>query len=185
MAHNHDASNIYPHGHEAQLKIHFSAPAFTVPTLDDINKKYNEGGKIHEWAGVKIVRLSPTLVVKFGSRVAVAEAKNMRFVLQHSQNIPVPEVFAYCTYGPISRDVDDYGSLFDTYIFMSYVDGQTLDIAWESYDNEAKARVSSQLKKYLDDLRSINEASYIGSSDYGPVLDPILASYSFQGQSYS
>ena len=39
--------------------------------------------------------------------------------------------FAYYTYGSIDRDIGDYGSLYDAYIFMSFVDGETSDKAWE------------------------------------------------------
>jgi hypothetical protein len=42
---------------------------------------------------------------------------------------------------PLDRDIDDYGSLFDTYIFMSLVEGQTLDLAWDSYDELTKTHV--------------------------------------------
>ncbi|KAE8155349.1 kinase-like domain-containing protein [Aspergillus avenaceus] len=124
-----------------------------------------------EWAGVSIVRLSPTVVVKFGPRVTVTEANSMIYVAQNSMKVPVPEVFACCTYGPIDRDIDDYGSLFDTYIFMSFVDGQPLDTT----------RVASQLKEYIDDIRSMGDTSYIGSVDHGPVMDPILSISKVQG----
>lgn len=50
----------------------------------------------------------------------------MRFVEQHTENLPVPKIFACYTYGPIRRDIEDYGSLFNIYIFMSFVEGQTL-----------------------------------------------------------
>lgn len=35
---------------------------------------------------------------------------------QNSESVPVPKVYAYYTYGPVDRDIDDYGSLFDTYM---------------------------------------------------------------------
>lgn len=38
----------------------------------------------------------------------------------------MPEVFAYYTHGPIDRDPNDFGGLYDTYIFMSFIPGETL-----------------------------------------------------------
>ena len=77
--------------------------------------------------GVKIAKISGEVVVKFGSHVTISEAKNMVFVKKNTENVPVPKVFACYSYGPIHRDTDDYGSLYDTYIFMSFVEGQCLD----------------------------------------------------------
>lgn len=71
--------------------------------------------------GVTVLRLSPDMVVKYGPHVTITEAQSMIFVAEHTKATPIPKVFAYCTYGPLNRDIDDYGSLFDTYIFMSLV----------------------------------------------------------------
>lgn len=40
----------------------------------------------------------------------------MMFVKQNTETLPVPEIFACYTYGPIDRDIGDYGSLFDTHL---------------------------------------------------------------------
>lgn len=164
-----------------KLRTYFCASTFQVPDMDDVKKQSTGENKIMEWAGITVARISPTVVVKFGPRVAVTEAKSMIYVAQNSMKVPVPEVFAYCTYGPINRDVEDYGSLFDTYIFMSFVDGQPLDTVWDAYDQPTKTHVASQLKEYMDDLRSMGNTSYIGSVDHGPVVDPILATSKVQG----
>ncbi|KAK6814169.1 hypothetical protein RU639_010108 [Aspergillus parasiticus] len=164
-----------------KLRTYFCASTFQIPDLDDVQKQCTGKNKIVQWAGVTIVRISPTVVVKFGTRVAVPEAKNMIYVAQNSKKIPVPEVFAYCTYGPIDRDIGDYGTLFDTYIFMSLVEGQSLDTVWTSYDQQTKTCVASQLKEYMDELRSMRSTSYIGSADHGPATDPILATCKSQG----
>ncbi|CRL22355.1 Protein kinase-like domain [Penicillium camemberti] len=146
-----------------QINILFSAPDFTVPCPDS--------------GGVKIARISPEIVVKFGSHVTLAEAKNMMFAKQNTETLPVPKIFACYSYGPINRDIEDHGSLFDTYIFMSFVESQTLDKVWESYDEDTKAHVTNQLKEYLLELRQIRNGSYIGSANSGPVTDQILESY--------
>ncbi|KAI2747216.1 hypothetical protein DTO013E5_3762 [Penicillium roqueforti] len=102
------------------------------------------------------------------------------FVKQNTETLPVPEIFACYTYGPIDRDIGDYGSLFDTYIFMTFVEGQSLDKVWESYDENTKAHVTNQLKQYICELRNI-DGNYIGSTDSGPIMDPIFETYHDKG----
>ncbi|OJD15262.1 hypothetical protein AJ78_04484 [Emergomyces pasteurianus Ep9510] len=157
-----------------ELNLIFSAATFSLPHPDSVNEKVKTGEVIFNWGGVKIARISPDVVVKFGPHVTVTEAKSMIFVGQNARTVPVPEVFACYSYGPIDRDVDDYGSLFDTYIFMSFVEGQTLDTVWGSYDEATKHHVADQLKECLHDLRNISGGTYIGSIDRGPVTDQIL-----------
>lgn len=105
----------------------------------------------------------------------------MMFAKQNTETLPVPKIFACYSYGPINRDIEDHGSLFDTYIFMSFVESQTLDKVWESYDEDTKAHVTNQLKEYLLELRQIRNGSYIGSANSGPVTDQILESYHVKG----
>jgi hypothetical protein len=164
-----------------QINILFSAPDFTVPSPDIVNKIVSSDNTIFNWGGVKIARIYPEIVVKFGPHVTLSEAKNMMFVKENTENLPVPKVFACYSYGPIRRDIEDYGSLFDTYIFMSFVEGQSLDKNWESYDEDTKKHVTNQLKEYLHELRKISDGKYIGSVGPGPVTDPILEAYHFQG----
>lgn len=67
----------------------------------------------------------------------------MIYMARNTESVPVPKVYVYYTYGPINRDIGDYGSLFDIYIFMSLVNGQKLDAAWNSYDKTTKTRISN------------------------------------------
>lgn len=101
---------------EPQVNIFFSVPGFTVPCPASVDKSINSHNVIFNWGGVKIAKIFPEVVVKFGSHVTVSEAKSMIFVEQNTETIPVPKVFAYYSYGPIRRDIEDYGSLYDTYI---------------------------------------------------------------------
>ncbi|KAE8151999.1 kinase-like protein [Aspergillus avenaceus] len=149
--------NAQPVDCRPQVNILYSAPGFAVPYPDSINTTVNSSNTIFDWGGVKIAKISPEVVVKFGSHVTVSEAKSMMFVEQNTETVPVPKIFAFYSYGPIDRDIEDYGSLFDTYIFMSFVEG------------------------YFCELRQINPSHYIGSVDLGPVTDPILEGYGIKG----
>lgn len=165
-----------------QMHTLYSVPDFSAPSPECVNKKSNAENVIFNWGGVKILKVSPGVVVKFGSHVTVNEARNMIFVEQNTENVPVPKVFACYTHGPICRDVDDFGSLYDTYIFMSFVEGESLDKVWELCDETAKSRITSQLKGYFYELRCIDNGNYIGSADLGPVTDPILETHHTKGE---
>jgi hypothetical protein len=124
-------------------------------------------------AGALLAKISSSMLVKYGTHASPIEAKTMSFVAQHTQ-LPVPKLYAAYTYGPLDRDVDDFGSLYDTYIFMEFVEGETLEKAWDNCDSMTKLQIASELRAYLEQLRSIPPADYIGSVDRGPVTDMIL-----------
>lgn len=98
----------------------------------------------------------------------------MLFVAQNTKNVPIPRIYGYYTFGPFNRDVDDYGSLCDTYLFMGFADGTTLWKSWDSYDQAAKANIASQLKNHVAEIRNIPSAPWIGSVDRGAVNDFFL-----------
>ncbi|GKZ22967.1 hypothetical protein AbraIFM66951_001488 [Aspergillus brasiliensis] len=157
-----------------QVNLLYSAPGFAVPDPESINTMVNNSNTIFDWGGVKIAKISPEVAVKFGSHVTLGEAKSMMFVDQNTETVPVPKIFAYYSYGPIDRDIGDFGSLYDYYIFMSFVERQSLDKTWETYDGDTKGRIANQLKGYFNELRRIDHSNYIGSVGRGPVADPIL-----------
>ena len=108
--------------------------------------------------GVTIVKVSPEIVAKFGPDVNIIEAKNMIHIAQNT-GVPVPKVFACYMYGPIDRDPDDFGGLYDTYIFMSFIPGETLHAAWDSFSTSIKSHVSRQLASYIKEIRDMGTAS--------------------------
>lgn len=162
-------------------EVLYSAPGFSPPVPETINDRANEKSNMLNPGGVTVLRLSPDMVVKYGPHVTITEAQSMMFVAAHTKAIPIPKIFAYCTYGPHNRDIEDCGSLYDTYIFMTLVEGQTLALAWDSYDELTKTHIANQLKTYMDELREIRSEPYIGSVNKGPVKDPILDSFHVKG----
>ena len=163
-------------------EVLFSATGFSPPVPVTISDRASEKCNMLNSGGVTVLRLSPDMVVKYGPHVTVTEAQSMIFVAEHTKAIPIPKVFAYCTYGPLNRDIDDYGGLFDTYIFMSLVEGQTLDLAWDSYGKLTKDHIAHKLKTYMEELREIrSEPPYIGSVNNGPVRDQIFDNFHIKG----
>lgn len=159
----------------------FRSKGFSLHDPETIGDRADDKSNMLNPGGVSVLRLSADVVVKYGPHVTVAEAQSMIFVAKHTKSIPIPKVFAYCTHGPLNRDIDDYGTLFDTYIFMSFVEGQTLDSAWDSYDELTKTHIVNQLKTYMDELREIRSEGYIGSVSKGPVRDQIFDHFHVKG----
>ena len=159
---------------EPLLNVQYSEPGFGLPHPDIVNQFCRDQRNLIFCQGVIIVKISPEVVVKFGAHVNIIEAKTMIHVAQNTR-VPVPKVFAYYTYGPIDRDAGDYGGLYDAYIFMSFIAGETLYTAWDSFDVSTKSRISRQLANYIEEIRNIGNVDYIGSIDHGPVTDRSLA----------
>lgn len=157
-----------------QLNVHYCAPEFCLPSPDTVKEFCRDPSNLVFCQGVLIVKISPEVVVKFGAHINITEAKNMIYVAQKT-GVPVPKVFAYYTYGPINRNADDYGGLYDTYIFMSFVPGETLYAAWDTFDVSTKSHISRQLTSYIQEIRDMGNVGYIGSIGHGPVMDHSLS----------
>lgn len=125
-------------------------------------------------AGTVLAKMSPSMLVKYGAHASLIEAKNMLYVAENT-SIPVPKLYAAYAYGPLARDIDDYGSVYDIYIFMEFIEGEDLEKSWGKYTAAEKKTISADLKKYMTELRSLPPAAYIGSVHKGPVTDVILS----------
>ncbi|KAJ5251114.1 hypothetical protein N7489_001524 [Penicillium chrysogenum] len=168
------SSSPQPSTSKPHLDVHYTAPGFCPPHPDTVDQLCEDRSNLIFCHGVVIVKISPEVAVKFGPHINIIEAKNMIYVAQNT-GVPVPKVFAYYTYGPIDRDPDDFGGLYDTYIFMSYVAGETLYEAWNSLSVSTKSHISRQLASCVQEIRDIEPTRYIGSIDRGPVTDCCLA----------
>lgn len=170
----------------AQISVKFLSPGFKLTHPKSIDEKRGSSKFLHMRDNQVVIKLSPTLVVKCGTGATEAEAKAMLLISEKAPTVPVPKVLAYYTYGPVDKKVNGIRrSLFETFIFMSYVEGERLEVAWEAYDETTKCRVADQLKTYLCDLRGINGGKYIGSVNQGPLKDRILFDSFKKGRSIS
>ncbi|KAJ5793685.1 hypothetical protein N7457_000284 [Penicillium paradoxum] len=124
---------------------------------DGINKAWEHRSNLAFWFGVSID------CVQFGGHINFIEAQNMMYVAQHTA-IPVPKVFASYTCGLINRDYSDYGSFYDTYIFMT----------WDTPDLPSKSDISKQLKTDVEEMHGLNDEGYIGSINHDSLTDRSL-----------
>lgn len=183
MASTPTLSSSQPSTSGPQLNLQYCAPGFCLPHPDTVNQYCRDQSNLMFCQGVLIVKISPEVVVKFGAHVNIIEARNMIHIAQKTE-VPVPRVFAYYTYGPIDRDADDYGGLYDTYIFMSFVAGETLHTAWDTFSVSIKSHIARQLASYIQQIRDLESVGYIGSINHGPVTDHSLSTSIDKGTAY-
>lgn len=104
--------------------------------------------------------LTDRLCVKYGRRVHLSEASTMHFISQHT-SIPVPKVLCAFTHSGRS------------YIVMERIQGDIIGSGWVRRSEESKAKLLSQLKKMIQEMRDLQPPEGIGvaSVDGGPLSD--------------
>ena len=108
---------------------------------------------------VPVYKVDSKTIVKTGSSVRKSEAEIMRFI-RNRTSIPVPEVLN--SYMDEKRGKEC--------IVMEFIPGDNLDKAWEGYTDIEIESVVSQLRGYMEQLRSI-KGTFIGSVDGAPCND--------------
>ncbi|OIW27039.1 kinase-like protein [Coniochaeta ligniaria NRRL 30616] len=107
-----------------------------------------------------VVRVGEHFVVKFGEYVHLQEGENILFVAQ-STSIPVATVYA------IFHDKDTNKN----FIIQEFVPGNDLDQVWQNLDETAKDAIATQLRRDLDELRSLPSPGYFGGIWRQPARD--------------
>jgi hypothetical protein len=79
--------------------------------------------------GTRLAKVSPSMLVKYGTHASLIEAKNMLYVTENT-SIPITRLFAAYAYGHLDGDLDDFGTVYDTYIFMEFVECEDLGKPW-------------------------------------------------------
>ncbi|KAJ5170374.1 uncharacterized protein N7500_003157 [Penicillium coprophilum] len=84
------------------------------------------------------------LLVKWGTGVNISEAHCL-FAFGQFDDIPVPQVFGWCMDGG------------EAFIYMEYLQGQTLERAWDSIDGNHRISICHELRKVVDAIRQIKQ----------------------------
>jgi len=103
--------------------------------------------------GDKVVKLSDTLVAKYGALDPV-EAETMKYVAENS-DVPLPKVHRTLT-NPVTKY---------TYIIMDFVPGETLEDMLPSLTQPEKDDIAQLIKTAVDKLRAMPEPGFLGSVD--------------------
>lgn len=178
-----DAVHLKTAAPQPAIKIIYSSKDFCHPYPD-----FSQGRKEERISGegcAPVIKIAPNLVVKYGAHVKVTEAESLLFLERNAPNIPVPRVYACYLRGPYNRDPDDFGSVYDTYIVMTFIEGRCLDEAWNDLDEHCKTSIAAQLHTYVQELRSISRGGKhtVASVADGPLKDPLFEYHSTQGWS--
>ncbi|KAI1423781.1 kinase-like protein [Xylaria sp. FL1777] len=126
----------------------------TAPVTRCLESNNIKGVIIHDLRNRRVVRNGDKvtkIVALYG--VKEAEAEVMRFVREHT-TIPVPRVYATTP----------------KTITMDYIEGISLDKAWNDLSDVDRIEITNQLRGYLDQLRAI-KGSYIGGFGRRPAID--------------
>ncbi|KAK4150229.1 kinase-like domain-containing protein [Chaetomidium leptoderma] len=120
-----------------------------------------EGTVIYELFGRKVIRHGDMATKINPQGINPSEVEVMRFLREHT-TIPVPRVHAST----------------HTSITMDFIEGITLQKAWNNLSDAERATVSAQLRDYLNQLRAI-KGTCIGAFGGGPAVDS--RRFSFEG----
>jgi hypothetical protein len=107
-----------------------------------------------------VLFISDNLCIKFGPLRHLPEASTIQFIAEHT-SIPVPKI--YCAF--IHKGW--------TYIAMERLKGEMVGRNWGLRSAESKAKILLQLKKMVEEMRSIRPLQEQGVSnvDGGPLWD--------------
>ncbi|KAL2132778.1 hypothetical protein VTI74DRAFT_3402 [Chaetomium olivicolor] len=128
-----------------------------LPTLADIlasTKVLSAPGK------TRVVRVGNHFAVKYGKDVQLQEGENMLFV-QQSSTVPVPTVYALF----YDDDTDK------NFIIYEFIPGRKLSAVWRDLCTADKMAIASQLRRNMDELRSIPSPGYYGGIWRQPTQD--------------
>ncbi|TQB69519.1 hypothetical protein MPDQ_001730, partial [Monascus purpureus] len=109
------------------------------------------------------------LVVKYGADTTVTEAQTQIMICKHLKGqVPVPEVFGW---------TEDGGQVF---IYMSLIEGETLQERWGDMNENERRFVCEELKCMVKAWRSLEQDRhdhYVGSLGRQPLNEIFLLSH--------
>jgi hypothetical protein len=110
--------------------------------------------------GSNVVRVGEHFVVKYGKTAHLQEGENVLFVAQLT-SIPVATVYALFH----DEDTDK------NFIVQEYVPGKDLNKLWKDIDETGKEAITTQLRRQMDELRSLPSPGYFGGIWGQPARD--------------
>ncbi|KAI1763480.1 kinase-like domain-containing protein [Hypoxylon sp. FL1150] len=105
------------------------------------------------------------LVVKYGSAITIAEGQCLWYFNRYMKDtVPTPELYGWC------RDEGE------TFIYMEYIDGDTLEDAWPALSPEDLDLICEQLRKCVEAWRNLRQETepyfvgHIGRQEVGDII---------------
>ncbi|OIW26212.1 kinase-like protein [Coniochaeta ligniaria NRRL 30616] len=149
-----------------QVTLPYFAPADTLPApLPTVAEIMAVEQKLQTYGTGGVVRVGEHFVVKYGQNIHLQEGENMLFVAQ-STSVPVPTVYAL-----FHDELTDWN-----FIVQEYVPGVNLMTVWHKLDEPARDAIIIQLKRNMDELRSLPSPGY-----YGGIWGQVTREYYISG----
>ena len=146
----------------SHVSIPYHTPATDLPAPLPTAAEIKSSDQILKDGATKVVAVGTHFVVKYGKRLNLEEGRMMVF-LQQNTLIPVPRVFAL-----FPNDGTNF-------IVMERIQGQTLQAAWNTFGEQTKQEIISQLKRYMEQLRNVQSpAGYCSLGDQ-PLFHPMFS----------
>ncbi|KAK1640656.1 phosphotransferase enzyme family protein [Colletotrichum phormii] len=146
--------------------------ALTLPAPAEVRARNKESDDIRATSFDRpppVTFSSLGLLVKYGSNVTILEAQTQKMVHEQLQGkVPVPEIFGW---------TEDGGQRF---IYMSLIEGATLQERWCDMNEDEKRAVCEELQEMVKALRALEQDShdrFIGSLGKQPLNEIFLASH--------
>ncbi|KAJ9312228.1 hypothetical protein DTO271D3_7529 [Paecilomyces variotii] len=142
----------------------------TLPTPAEIRAINQESGHIRSKLHGRpppVIIPSQGLLVKYGSNVTTVEAQTQTMLYESLQGqVPIPRVFDW---------TEDGGQGF---IYMSLIEGETLQERWASMSETERRAVCEELRRMVKAWRALKqEGHYIGSLGKKPLNEIFLQSH--------
>ena len=147
------------------VSVPYYAPAIDLPAPLPTAAEIESSDQILKDEAMKVVAVGTHFVVKYGKWLSLEEGRMMVFIQQRTR-VPVPRVFAL---------YHDDGMNF---IVMERIHGLTLQATWHTFGDQEKREIISQLKGYVEQIRSIRSPAGYCSLQNGPLLHPMFESSS-------
>ncbi len=141
---------------------YYAAPELLPEPLPTVAQILASKRRISYQHQTPVFRVGEHYAVKYAAKTSTQEGESMLFV-RESTSIPVPQVYAI-----FEAEVQGHKVPF---IVMEYIPGRNLRNAWGTLDASEKRNVVSQLRRHLDELRSIPSPGYYGGIWRQPVRD--------------
>lgn len=127
---------------------YFSRPGATLPSPSEVRHRTQSdpAAKNDSVTRPRPVKFPERqLLVKYGREISVAEGQCLWYIGRHLSDVPVPEIFGW------RRDEGE------TFLYMSLVQGQTLEDRWDLLDESARDAVCKQLKIMVGSWRGLRQ----------------------------
>jgi hypothetical protein len=98
------------------------------------------------------------IIIKSGPGTNLYEAEVLQFIKENT-SVPVPQVFEVHKVGSQALSIS-----------MEFIEGEKLDVVWNTLSKEQKLDIANQLRGILVELRSL-KGQYIGSLNRGKAFD--------------